>query len=262
VRSPYLNHFETFISAKLPSSHSTFTKEDIVAWVQSRDVRRNGPGHVRNIVEHLLKRVTNYSLRDDNDPPSRVHDDLFYMLESNLFRRYQPGVDPAPFHMAVTGEVSRERREQFRAERLRRTAREGRYEYEEELQQYLNEDPGRLESGLKLYTGGLEYWTPVGLIDLLCTDSASNLVILELKVAGTSDQVSGQLQRYMGWVTSNMASAVQRVRGIVVAHNISDRLFWATRRDSDVELFEYKLEMSGASPVVKFTKVERARSER
>ena len=78
MRSLYLSHFVSFINTNLPSPESTLTKEDIVAWVQKRDSRRGRPEHVRNIVEHLLKRVANYDLRDDNDPPSRSHDDLFF----------------------------------------------------------------------------------------------------------------------------------------------------------------------------------------
>jgi endonuclease len=255
MRSPYLNHFESFIDANLTSPETTFTKEDMVAWVQQRDSRRSGTEHVRNIVEHLLKRVTNYNLRDDNDPPSRLHDDLFFMLESNLFRRYLPEKDPPPFHLAEVGEISQRQRDVLKVERIRQQAIEGRFSYEQELQLYLKENPERLEQGLILYPNGMEYWTRVGLIDLLCKDRDGNLVILELKVAGTSDQVSGQLQRYMGWITSNLASAGQKVRGIIVAQSISEKLYWATRRDADVELYEYRVVMHAGEPSVSFTKI-------
>ncbi len=255
MRSPYLNHFESFIGANLPSPESTFTKEDMVAWVQKRDSRRGKPEHARNIIEHLLKRVTNYDLRDDNDPPSRVHDDLFFMFEPNLFRQYLPEKDPSPFHLAVVGEISQRQREALKVTRIRQYASDGRFSYEQELQFYLKENPERLEQGLALYPNGIEYWTPVGLIDLLCKDREGNLVILELKVAGTSDQVSGQLQRYMGWVTSNLASVGQKVRGIIVAQSISEKLFWATRRDTDVELYEYKVAMNDGELSVSFTKI-------
>jgi len=93
----YLNHFQNFINAKLPSVEDRFTKEDLVAWIQARDNRTP-----ENIVEHLLKRTTNYELRDENEPPSKLHDDLFFMIELNVFRRYRPGVDPVPVHSSQT----------------------------------------------------------------------------------------------------------------------------------------------------------------
>jgi hypothetical protein len=93
----YLNHFHSFINANLRSDEDRFTKEDMVAWIQAGDNRTP-----ENIVEHLLKRTTNYDLRDENEPPSRLHDDLFFMIEPNVFRRYRPGVDPVPVHSNQT----------------------------------------------------------------------------------------------------------------------------------------------------------------
>jgi len=255
MSNTYLSHFQSFIDTKLTSSESTFTKEDMVDWVQRRDSRRKRPEHTRNIIEHLLKRVTNYELRDDNDPPSRAHDDLFFMLEPNRFRQYLPEKDPPPFHLAVIGEISQGRRDALKVERIRQHASEGRFSYEQELQFYLKENPERLEQGLILYPNGMEYRLPVGLIDLLCKDRDENFVVLELKVAGTSYQVSGQLQCYMGWITSNLTSAGQKVRGIIVAQSISEKLFWATRRDIDVELYEYKVSMNDGELSVSFTKI-------
>jgi hypothetical protein len=261
-RSPYLNHFETFIGANLPSRERTFTKEEMVAWVQKRDSRRSLPEHVTNIIDHLLKRVTNYDLRDDNDPPSGLHDDLFFMLQPNMFRRFIPGIDPPPFHLAVggEGEISQGQRDALKVSRKRQHVAEGRFSYEQELQFHIRDNPERFEQGLSLYPNGMEYWTPIGLIDLLCKDREGNLVVFELKVAGTSDQVSGQLQRYMGWITSNLASAGQRVRGIIVAQNISERLFWATSRDVDVELNQYRVEMKEGELSVVFTKISEWRN--
>jgi len=101
----YLNHFQSFISANLPSDEDCFTKDDMVAWIQARDSRTP-----ENIVGHLLKRTTNYELRDKNEPPSTLHDDLFFMIETNVFRRYRPGVDPVPVHSNQTLATSVETR--------------------------------------------------------------------------------------------------------------------------------------------------------
>jgi hypothetical protein len=97
MASPYLDHFHSFITIKLQSPESTFTTEDMVAWVQKRDSTRDQPQHVKNIVDHLMKRVVNYKGRDDFDPPSTVADDLFFQLDKNLFRRYVPEKDGPPF---------------------------------------------------------------------------------------------------------------------------------------------------------------------
>jgi hypothetical protein len=78
----YINHFQSFIAAKLPTFQDVFTKEEMVDWIRSRENKQP-----RDIVEHLLKRTTNYELRNNNMPPSKFGDDLFFMTEPNSFRR-------------------------------------------------------------------------------------------------------------------------------------------------------------------------------
>src|SRR5688572_24494492 len=96
----YLNHFQSFIDEKPIGYEDVFTKEAMVEWILPRDNKQP-----RNIGEHLLKRTTNYELRDDNEPPSRLHDDLCFMAEPNSFRRYHIGEDdPDPFHLIPSGE--------------------------------------------------------------------------------------------------------------------------------------------------------------
>ena len=102
----YINHFQSFIETNLPTYQDVFTREDMVEWILSRDNRQP-----HDIIQHLLKRTTNYQLRDNNKPPSKLDDDLFFMSGPNSFRRYQSGVDPAPFHVAPV--------ENFDAHRLR-----------------------------------------------------------------------------------------------------------------------------------------------
>lgn len=167
----YLNHFQSFIDGKLPRLDDCFSKEDMVAWIQARDNRTP-----ENIVEHLLKRTTNYELRDDNDPPSRPHDDLFFMVEPDLFRRYRPGFDPQAFHLSPSGEFDPAKVAALRKIRETRNLARGRFAYEEELQMFLREHPEHLEPGLRMKSDGVEYRTPIGLIDLLCIDSSGDLV--------------------------------------------------------------------------------------
>jgi hypothetical protein len=243
----YLNHFHSFIEVKLPTFEDCFTKEDMVAWVQARDNKTT-----YNIVEHLLKRTTNYDLRDDNEPPSRIHDDLFFMVVPNLFRRYQAGVDPEPFHLNPTGGVDPATLARYRSIREKRNLASGRFAYEEELQMFLREQPEALEKGLRLKPGGIEFRTPAGLIDLLCLDVKGDLVAIELKVAGTSDQVAGQLSRYLGWLEENLTTEGQSVRGIIVARSISEKLRLSLRRVPGVDAYEYELKSIEGKQKVNF----------
>ena len=48
---------------------------------------------------------------------------------------------------------------------------------------------------------GQQYTTDIGPIDILATEASSKtFVVIELKKGRTSDQVVGQILRYMGWV--------------------------------------------------------------
>ena len=105
-----------------------------------------------------------------------------------------------------------------------------------------------IEPGLRLYKDegitGIEF--PVGgrFIDILALDSTGALVVIELKVSRGYDRVVGQLMRYIAWIRENQADAGQRVRGIIVAREISEDLFLACSLLPDVQLYEYQLSLS------------------
>jgi hypothetical protein len=83
---------------------------------------------------------------------------------------------------------------------------------------------------LKIFGDGAEHQfsTPVGRLDFLCEDTASGaLVAIELKRGRPTDQVVGQLARYMGWLRQHVATANQRVDGVIVAHDIDPKLQYA-----------------------------------
>jgi hypothetical protein len=48
----------------------------------------------------------------------------------------------------------------------------------------------------------------------------------------------------MAWIERNQAEPAQRVRGIIIAREISDDLHLAASKIPDVELFEYDLSVS------------------
>ncbi|KKM97663.1 hypothetical protein LCGC14_1165720 [marine sediment metagenome] len=99
---------------------------------------------------------------------------------------------------------------------------------------------------LKLYiddTGrnGVEYPTKVGNIDILAIDNEGAFIVFELKVSRGSDSAIGQILRYMGWIKSNLALD-NKVKGVIVAKNIIEKLRYAASITPDITLFEYQLD--------------------
>ena len=87
---------------------------------------------------------------------------------------------------------------------------------------------------------GVEF--PVGgrYIDILAVDAEEHFVVIELKVSRGYDRTMGQLLRYMAWVEKNLAEG-KKVRGIIVANEITDDLKLAASRVSDIQLAEYEI---------------------
>jgi restriction system protein len=84
---------------------------------------------------------------------------------------------------------------------------------------------------------GQQYQTEIGPIDILAVEPKSNsFVVIELKKGRSSDQVVGQVLRYMGWVKRNLCTGTQTVKGLIIC------------RDPDPKL-SYALEMAGGIDV-------------
>jgi len=80
----------------------------------------------------------------------------------------------------------------------------------------------------------------VGPIDVLAEDSDGNLVVFELKLSRGPDRAVGQALRYMGWISKHLA-AEKRVSGVIVAHEIDEKLKYAISAVENISVFEYKL---------------------
>jgi hypothetical protein len=109
---------------------------------------------------------------------------------------------------------------------------------EAHLRDYLAQHLEVIEPGLQLFTDdegtvGVEYVTDVGRIDILAVDAEGGLRVIELKVSRGPDAVCGQLLRYMGWVKRHLAYG-RRVRGLIIAQHISDRIRYALADVTDV----------------------------
>jgi hypothetical protein len=91
---------------------------------------------------------------------------------------------------------------------------------------------------------GLEFPAGDRFIDILAADKSNDYVVVELKVSKGYDRVVGQLLRYMAWIKQNLANENQKVRGVIVARDITDDLILATSMIPDVTLLEYELKVS------------------
>jgi len=119
---------------------------------------------------------------------------------------------------------------------------------EAHLRDYLAKHLDVVEPGLQLFvddegTVGVKYPTDVGRIDILAVDAQGGLLIIELKVSRGPDAVCGELLRYRGWVRRHLANG-RRVRGLIIAQHLSDRIRWALADVEDVYLKEYALNLT------------------
>ncbi len=92
-------------------------------------------------------------------------------------------------------------------------------------------------------TIGIQYRTDVGhnRIDMLCRNNKTNgYTVVELKRDKTSDEVVGQVQRYMGWVKRNLAKG-QPVDGIVICHEVDENLKYALTVAPNIQFFLYQV---------------------
>jgi len=122
------------------------------------------------------------------------------------------------------------------------------FAYERDLQDYLAQNLHIIEPALHLYNDegitGVEF--PVGgrFIDILAVDSSGGYVVIELKVSKGYDRVVGQLLRYMSWIKKHHAEPGQRVRGIIVAKQITEDLRLACSEVPAISLYEYALSVT------------------
>ncbi len=123
---------------------------------------------------------------------------------------------------------------------------------ESDLEGFLIADLGQLERGLKLYAhNGLRGQQldagSAGRIDILATDTADDLVVIELKAGEADRQACGQIQAYMGWVMDNLAGG-RRVRGILVAGGFTERMKLAAKVVPGLSLKAYSVIFKFSDP--------------
>ena len=213
----------------------SFSREQAVQWFTA-----NYPNVKQGTVAaHLIRLSTNVPTRLQYSPRADGSDDKFYKIDSSHFRLYETGRDPTPVS-ELTPEV----------EELSDVAPETStaFAYEHDLRDYLARNLHIIEPSLKLYVDegitGVEF--PVGgrYIDILAVDGTGGYVVIELKVSKGYDRVVGQLLRYVSWIKKHHAESGQRVRGIIIAKQISEDLRLACSELPSVSLYEYALSVA------------------
>ena len=216
-----------------PTPDAVFTRQDALNWF-----REHYPKVKEGTVSaHLLRFSTNARSRHHYSP--RPDEAQLYQLDGGRFRLYDPKRDPAP----LTNDGS----PTDPANGIDDDAPDGdgKFAYESDLRDFLARNLAIVEPGLQLYEDegitGVEF--PVGgrFADILGVDVQGRLVVIELKVSRGYDRVIGQLLRYMAWIREHQAEPGQRVRGMIIAREISEDLRLACSSIPDIALYEYEL---------------------
>lgn len=158
---------------------------------------------------------------------------------------YEPEKDPQPIYTSLESKKVEEINEE--TPEAASDTQTG-FAYESDLRDFLSRNLFLIEPGLHLYEEegitGIEF--PVGgrSIDILAVDQQKNYVVIELKVSRAYDRVIGQLLWYMAWIEKNQAEPAQKVRGVIIAREITDDLFLAASKIPDVKLFDYDLSVT------------------
>lgn len=95
----------------------------------------------------------------------------------------------------------------------------------------------KIEPGLKLVERQLS--TSAGRLDILCQDHLGLYVVVELKRDQGTDQVVGQILRYMGWVQENYNT--DKVRGIIIVGRKDNLMSYAVKTVPNIQVKEFRL---------------------
>lgn len=92
---------------------------------------------------------------------------------------------------------------------------------------------------------GQQYPSDTGPIDILAVSKDQNtILVVELKKGRVSDNVVGQIQRYMGYVKDELAEPHQDVKGIIIGLEDDMRIQRALSVTQNIEFYRYKVNFS------------------
>lgn len=123
---------------------------------------------------------------------------------------------------------------------------ESEFALEAHLEEFIAENWDSIDFGdrLRLYAmdgvSGRQFPAGEWSIDFLCIDEKTkDFVVIELKRGKTSDAVIGQLARYMVWVKKNLATNGQKVRGVIIAKEVDEKLKTAAEINANISIKTY-----------------------
>ena len=89
---------------------------------------------------------------------------------------------------------------------------------------------------------GQQFLTDTGAIDVLAiSKDKKTLLVVELKKGRASDNVVGQVQRYMGYVKEELAESDQIVKGVIIAMEDDIRIKRALSVVTNIEFYKYQV---------------------
>lgn len=89
---------------------------------------------------------------------------------------------------------------------------------------------------------GQQYLTDAGPIDILAiSKDKTQLMVVELKKGRASDNVVGQVLRYMGYVQEELAESGQTVRGTIIALEDDQKIRWALSVVPSITFYRYQI---------------------
>jgi restriction system protein len=89
---------------------------------------------------------------------------------------------------------------------------------------------------------GQQYQSDTGPIDILAiSKDKKTLLVVELKKGRVSDNVVGQIQRYMGFVKEDLAESNQNVKGVIIGHDDDVKIQRALSVTNNIEFYKYKV---------------------
>jgi len=89
---------------------------------------------------------------------------------------------------------------------------------------------------------GQQYPSDTGPLDILAiSKDKKTLLVVELKKGRASDNVVGQIQRYMGYVKEELAEVNQQVKGAIIALEDDLRIRRALSVTNNIEFYRYEI---------------------
>ena len=89
---------------------------------------------------------------------------------------------------------------------------------------------------------GQQYPSDTGPIDILAVSKDDKeILVVELKKGRASDNVVGQVQRYMGFVKEELCSKGQNVRGVIIALEDDTRIRRALSVTTNIDFYRYEV---------------------